>query len=670
MTAITAGTSTFTISGSGATYSLASGLTRGGLGAYQGVVIDGNNDVVTNSGTMIGGTQVGTGYFGGIAVYGHGVSVTNEYGGYLHGANVNEAGIVFAYFGTIVNAGRIVSFGGPPGDAADGIDLFRGGIVTNLSTGTISGNGIFVGTYAATPSTIVNSGVILGGNVYGGIYLGEGGVITNLAHGTISANGLAYGIDVVNAAGTITNAGTIDGGVTLASNAANLVVVDPGAAFSGPVLGGGGELELAYVSGASTGTLNATGANFTNFSSLVLDSGSGWLIQGGASLASEFSSIDGFAATDTIQLTGHDTIASQSSSGGTTHVTLTGASPMVLNFQGSPDLQASFGGGITTLTEVAAPVVTISLVDDTSHGSLDTSNDELQGTGADSTTVTFKENGSTIGSTTSDGNGNWTFTPSGLSQGSNTITDSETTSGGPGSASLTFTYDTVAPAVTISLVDDSGASSSDGITNNDELQGGGDPNATVTFKENGSTIGSTAANGAGTWSFNPVGIGQGSNTITAYETDTAGNTGSASVTFTLDTTATFDAQVYTDANGDGTQDNGETGLAGVTVNLLDGSGNPTGTTGLTDSSGNVSFTGLAPGSYRIQFSPYCESPARTAATSSPASPPAGTPSDSPPAAATPPTPRSGTATRTCLRRPRRSASGPACRSGSRRLRCG
>ncbi len=63
--------------------------------------------------------------------------------------------------------------------------------------------------------------------------------------------------------------------------------------------------------------------------------------------------------------------------------------------------------------------------------------------------------------------------------------------------------------------------------------------------------------------------------------------------------ATFTAHVYTDKNANNTQDGGETDLSGVTVNLLDGKGNPTGKTAVTDSKGNVSFTGLTPGDYEI-----------------------------------------------------------------------
>jgi hypothetical protein len=88
-----------------------------------------------------------------------------------------------------------------------------------------------------------------------------------------------------------------------------------------------------------------------------------------------------------------------------------------------------------------------------------------------------------------------------------------------------------------------------------------------------------------------------------------GSIASSSFTFVAGTTSTltetppvtntFNAHVYLDTNADGTQDGGETGVAGITVNLLDGSGNPTGQSLTTNVSGNVSFTGLANGTYEI-----------------------------------------------------------------------
>ena len=94
------------------------------------------------------------------------------------------------------------------------------------------------------------------------------------------------------------------------------------------------------------------------------------------------------------------------------------------------------------------------------------------------------------------------------------------------------------PAVTESLVSDTGSSSTDKITSNPALTGSGDPNAVVHFTVDGNPITATAtANSSGIWTFTPTGLSNGSHTIMASETDAAGNIGTASFTFTLDTAA-------------------------------------------------------------------------------------------------------------------------------------
>ena len=60
-------------------------------------------------------------------------------------------------------------------------------------------------------------------------------------------------------------------------------------------------------------------------------------------------------------------------------------------------------------------------------------------------------------------------------------------------------------------------------------------------------------------------------------------------------------RVWLDANGNGVQDAGETGLNGVTVQLLDGSNNVVGTT-TTSGDGNYTFNNLAAGTYTVKVS--------------------------------------------------------------------
>ncbi|WP_338663291.1 SdrD B-like domain-containing protein [Pararoseomonas sp. SCSIO 73927] len=68
-------------------------------------------------------------------------------------------------------------------------------------------------------------------------------------------------------------------------------------------------------------------------------------------------------------------------------------------------------------------------------------------------------------------------------------------------------------------------------------------------------------------------------------------------------TAQVGGNAYIDANGNGLRDAGEAGLAGVEVRLLDANGAVLGPVTTTDEGGNYYFTGLAAGSYRVQFAP-------------------------------------------------------------------
>jgi len=175
--------------------------------------------------------------------------------------------------------------------------------------------------------------------------------------------------------------------------------------------------------------------------------------------------------------------------------------------------------------------VTIKLFDDTSGGKNITAYDALTGTADHNATVTISKGSTVLGTTTANASGVWSFTPTGLAQGLQTITASETNAAGlTGYSYLTFTYKT-APKVTIALANDT--SGGNDITANDALTGTADANATVKISEGSTVLGTTTANASGVWSFTPTGLAAGLQTITASETDAAKLTGSSSLTFTL-----------------------------------------------------------------------------------------------------------------------------------------
>jgi len=71
------------------------------------------------------------------------------------------------------------------------------------------------------------------------------------------------------------------------------------------------------------------------------------------------------------------------------------------------------------------------------------------GSGDPNATVTISEGANTLGTTTANGSGAWSFTPSGLADGSHALVATETDINGSGTASVTFTLDQTAPTVVI-----------------------------------------------------------------------------------------------------------------------------------------------------------------------------------------------------------------------------
>ena len=103
---------------------------------------------------------------------------------------------------------------------------------------------------------------------------------------------------------------------------------------------------------------------------------------------------------------------------------------------------------------------------------------------------------------------------------------------------LTLPLITATPQVTARLAFDTGTSSDIITSNNATLSGTGLANTAVNFTVDGNPIATTVmADANGVWSFTPSGLADGVHTIVASQTDSFGNTGAASLSFTLDTTA-------------------------------------------------------------------------------------------------------------------------------------
>ncbi len=169
-------------------------------------------------------------------------------------------------------------------------------------------------------------------------------------------------------------------------------------------------------------------------------------------------------------------------------------------------------------TQVAAPTVSL-LADTGASGS-----DSITNNGA--LTIGSTEAGATVEYST-DGGNTWTDSFSAI-EGSNTVSVRQTDVAGntSGATTVSFVLDTQVAAPTVSLQADTGASGTDGITNNGALSVGG--------TETGATV-EYSTDGGQTWSssFTPV---EGSNTVAVRQTDVAGNTSAATtVSFTLDT---------------------------------------------------------------------------------------------------------------------------------------
>ncbi|MBX3566405.1 MAG: putative Ig domain-containing protein, partial [Sphingomonas sp.] len=175
----------------------------------------------------------------------------------------------------------------------------------------------------------------------------------------------------------------------------------------------------------------------------------------------------------------------------------------------------------------------------------------VSGTAEANATVAISIDGTAAGTVSVNGGGTWSFTTATLADGPHTVT--ATASDGPGnvspvSATRNFIVDTTAPGAPVILVPADGSSTAD---NTPDISGTAEAGATVTVVIDGATAGTVTASGGGAWSFTAATLADGAHTVRATATDSVGNASGASATinFTVDTTAPAAPAITVPANG-------------------------------------------------------------------------------------------------------------------------
>ncbi|MET0267499.1 MAG: Ig-like domain-containing protein, partial [Duganella sp.] len=234
---------------------------------------------------------------------------------------------------------------------------------------------------------------------------------------------------------------------------------------------------------------------------------------------------------------------------------------------------------------------------------------------ANATVRLYDTDGTTVlGSATADGSGNWSITSNILAEGNHTLTVRQTDRAGnvsPSSSALTVVIDTsaAAPAApTLAPVSDSGVAG-DGITYNNSptINGTAEAFAAITlYATDGVTVlGTGTANSSGAWSIVPSSaLPDGTHTLTARQTDRAGNNSAAStgLVLVIDTTPPVapGVPVLAVASDSGTAGDNITNISQPTltgtaapnaiVRLYDTDGTTVLGSAVADSSGNWSIT--------------------------------------------------------------------------------
>ncbi|SED63446.1 protein of unknown function [Rhizobiales bacterium GAS188] len=555
-----------------------------------GVDLSGGGSITNNSGGSISGAAFGVFTTGALGTLSNSGSISGSHGvGLEAGGSVTNAasasisGQIAGVFvqggaGTLSNAGSISATAGA------GADLESGGSITNLAGATISGSafGVFL---TGGSGTVTNAGTISGGTYAidfagsatnrlvvdpGAVFVGRvgGGTGTNtleLASGTGTIGGVGTGsfnnfqvlaVDA-GASWTLNGANILNGTIGIAGSLDVSTALDPSSTglFQ---LGSAATLEFA----AATGT--HTQVNFLGSSELIIDNAALFGTNvGTASYAG--TQLQHFVTGDKIDLKNFSSTGvkfNYNASTGVLQVSNSANQVASLDFQtsslGSPGFQAT-GDGATGIFIITAPSVS-SIV--TSGAGITNGNGALNAGKIVNLTVNFSEAVTVAGGVPT-----------------LALNDGGTASyiGGTGTTALTFSY-TVAtgqntPDLVVSSFNPNGATVQDGAKTNADLSGATNYNpagilqiettapavtitsaggvtiqatqivtGTVGIDDAGSTVtvfdGSTRAGTAtvqanGSWSAG-ITLANGANTLTAQDTDAAGNVGTSNaVTFTV-----------------------------------------------------------------------------------------------------------------------------------------
>jgi hypothetical protein len=317
------------------------------------------------SGIVLGGNDIGTSIASTLELAsGTSVGTLNGLGSYfIQFEDVTiDSGASWTWVSDGIGAGYTITDAGTltnTGSLGSSVTLGVGAVLTNASGGTIVGSGLAALSGPSGGTAIVVNAGLIDPATYG-VYLPGGGSVTNARGGTIA--GTAFGVKIGGGSGTVTNAGTIVGGIDLDGTGSNLLVLDPGGVVASATASSSASNMLELASGASVGTVTGLGLQFLNFGSLQFDTGGDWFVAGNtAGLAGQ---ISGFAHGDTIELDGITATGSAYAAGVLTLTDITGFATLaitgdfhtgdfvVTNVAGGADVSlACFRAGTRILTD-------------------------------------------------------------------------------------------------------------------------------------------------------------------------------------------------------------------------------------------------------------------------------------------------------------------------------